>query len=28
MEQGINGFIQKPFTLTRLSDAIFKIIEN
>jgi len=28
MELGINGFIQKPFTLTRLSEAVFKIIEN
>ncbi len=28
LEQGINGFIQKPFTMTRLSDAVFKIIGN
>ncbi|HRX49149.1 MAG TPA: response regulator [Spirochaetota bacterium] len=28
VEQGINGFIQKPFTLNRLSEAVFKIIES
>jgi len=28
MDMGINGFIQKPFTLNRLSEAVFKIIEK
>lgn len=27
MDLGINGFIQKPFTLAKLSDAVFKILE-